>query len=84
MVYYLTMKKKEILPFVTKKMNFDGIMLSEINYIKKLWYDFTYMCNKKKKKQNKQTKNLIETEISGWQRWEAGGKGVRGNLGEGC
>ena len=35
-------------------MSFDGILLSEINYIKKVWYDFTYMWNKIKKT-NKQT-----------------------------
>ena len=62
-------------------MNFDGIMLSEINYIKKVWYDFTYMWNKKTKRTNQ---TLIETEISGYQRWEAGGKEARANMGEGC
>jgi len=36
-------------------MSFDGILLSEINYIKKVWYDFTYMWNKIKKQTNKQT-----------------------------
>ena len=65
-------------------MSFDGILLSEINYIKKAWYDFTYMWNKIKKQTNKQTKNLIETENSGCQRWEAGGMEARANMGEGC
>ena len=42
------------------------------------------ICGIKKKKKNEQTKNLIETEISGYQKWEAGGKEARANMGEGC
>ena len=29
--YYSTMRKKEILPFVTTRMDLEGIMLSEIS-----------------------------------------------------
>ena len=31
MEYYITMRKKEILPFATTWMDLDGIMLSEIS-----------------------------------------------------
>ena len=31
MEYYLVIKKNEVLPFVTTKMNLENIMLSEIN-----------------------------------------------------
>ena len=35
MEYYPVMRKKEILPFVTTWMDFEGIMLSEISQIEK-------------------------------------------------
>ena len=44
-------QKVEILPFVTRWMDLEGIMLCEINQIKKdqTPYDFTYMWNLKNK-----------------------------------
>ena len=36
--YYSAMRKKEILPFVTTRMDLEGIMLSEINQTKKTKY----------------------------------------------
>ena len=35
MEYYVTMKKKEILPFTTEWMDLDIIMLSEISQLEK-------------------------------------------------
>ena len=52
MEYYSTARKKEILPFVTKWMNLEGIMLSEITQIEKDEYcriSLTYGINLKKK-----------------------------------
>ena len=46
-------KKNEILPFEPKWMDLEGVMLSEINQ-RQILYDFTYMCNLKKKT-NEQT-----------------------------
>ena len=47
--YYSTIKKKEILPFVTTWMDLEGIMLSEINQTERqILYDLTYMWNLKK------------------------------------
>ena len=47
----LVIKKNEVLPFTTIWMNLDDIMLSDISQAKRqILYDFTYMCNLKKKK----------------------------------
>ena len=35
MEYYVAVKKKEILPFVTAQMDLEGIMLSDINHSEK-------------------------------------------------
>lgn len=42
MEYYSSMKKKEILPFMTAWMDFEGMVLSEIGQRKT--NDLTYMC----------------------------------------
>ena len=47
MEYYSAIKLKEILPFVTTGMDFEGIMLSEIRE-RQIPYDLTYMWNLKK------------------------------------
>ena len=48
MEYYPAIKKKEILPFATTWVNFEGIMLSEIGQRKTntVWYRF-YVESKK-------------------------------------
>ena len=44
MEYYLSIKKKKILPFVTAWMDLENIMLSEISQLKKtIPYDFTHI-----------------------------------------
>ena len=45
--YYSTIKKKEILPFVTAQMDLEIIMLSEISQSEKgiIPYDLTYELN---------------------------------------
>ena len=44
MEYYLAVKKKKILPFVTPWMDLENIILSEnTSQRKKIPYDFTYM-----------------------------------------
>ena len=48
MEYYLAIKKNEILPFATKWMDLESIMLSEISQ-RQILYDITYMWNLKKK-----------------------------------
>ena len=40
---YPTIKKEEILPFLTTQMNLEGIILSDINQT--IYDDFTYMWN---------------------------------------
>ena len=40
--YYSAIKKNEILPFLTTRMELDGIMLSEIRE-RQISYDFTHM-----------------------------------------
>ena len=50
MKYYLAIKKNEILPFATTRVDLEGIMLSGIE--RQILYDFTYGCNLKTK-QNK-------------------------------
>ena len=59
MEYYPTIKKHEILPFVSTWMSLEGVMLSEINHAekKKISYGFTYMWNLKNK-----TNKLNKTE----------------------
>ena len=43
MEYYSAMKKKEILPFATTRLELECIMLSEISQSEKeILYDFTY------------------------------------------
>ena len=42
-------KKKEILSFMTKQMDFEGIMLNEISQKKTIPYNLTYMWNLKQK-----------------------------------
>ena len=50
MKYYLTLKKDEILPFVTTWMDLEGIMLSEVSYRERqILFDFIYMWNLKNK-----------------------------------
>ena len=44
MEYYLTMRKKEILPFAATWMELEGIILSEISQ-RKISYVFTHMWN---------------------------------------
>ena len=47
--YCLAIKKNEILPFASKWMNLENIMLGEISQ-RQILYDSTYMRNQKKKK----------------------------------
>ena len=49
MEYYLPIRRNEILPFVTTRMDFEGIMLSEISQRKtNATYAFTYTWHPKK------------------------------------
>ena len=44
--YYASVKKKELLPFVTARMNLETLMLGEISLsVKDEYNDFTYMWN---------------------------------------
>ena len=52
MKYYSTIKKNEILPFVTVWMNLESIILSKIVGQRQILYDFTYMWNIKTKQMN--------------------------------
>ena len=51
MEYYSTVKKNEILPFVTTWMDLESIMLNE--YQRQIPFDFTHMWNLKGLKKNK-------------------------------
>ena len=54
MEYYLAIKKKEILPFMTTWMDIEGIILSEISQTEKDKYHMIYpVVESKKTKQNK-------------------------------
>ena len=53
MEYYSAIEKNEILPFGTTCLDLEGIMLSEISQLFQISYNFTYMWNLKKTKQNK-------------------------------
>ena len=45
MVYYSSIRKKELLPFVTTWMDLEGIMLSEISQIEKeIYCMISLMC----------------------------------------
>ena len=44
--YYASVKKKELLPFVTARMNLETLTLGEISLsVKDEYNDFTYMWN---------------------------------------
>ena len=72
MEYYLTMIKKEILPFATTWVKLEGIMLSEIRQ-KNKGSDF-YVKSKKVELRNR-------AQIGGRQRWGVRG-GVNGEAGQ--
>ena len=44
MAYYLAIKKKAILPFVTTLVGLEGIMLSDMSDRERQILHFTYMC----------------------------------------
>ena len=73
--YSSAMKKNEILPFATARMDPQGIMLSEIKV--GIPYDFTYMWNLKNKI-NEQTK-LKQTHSNTEQTDGCQGGGVWGD-----
>ena len=53
MEYYSAIKKKEILPFATMRIELEGIMLSEISQRKTKSYDFTQISDEDFKRQNR-------------------------------
>ena len=55
MEYYLAVKKKQILPFVTAQMNLESIMLSEIRQSEKD-KDHVISVDVKSNEQNRKTK----------------------------
>ena len=69
MEYYSVIKKKEILPFVTIQMKFEGIMLSEKSQRKanNVW-SHLYMESKKQNKNKLGKRN----QTCGYQRWKVG------------
>ena len=72
MQYYLSMKKKEILSFVTTWMDFEGIILSETSQTEKDTYRMDSLVNGIKNKQtNKQTSQAHRYRewICGCHRW---------------
>ena len=48
--YFSAIKKDEILPCATTWINFEGIMLGELNQGKQTLYDFTHVESKKQNK----------------------------------
>ena len=59
--FYLPWQKKNILSFVTTRMNLEGNILSEIRYtIKQIPHGITYMWNQKKKKKKEGNKMAEE------------------------
>ena len=44
MEYYSSLERKQTLPFVTRRMNLEDIMLSEINQIQKDKYYLICLC----------------------------------------
>ena len=49
MEYYSAIEKNEIMPFAATWMVVENIMLSEVNWIKQISYNITYMWNLKRK-----------------------------------
>ena len=71
--YYLAIKKKEILSFMTTWMNFKGIMLSEMSE-----GDTYRMISLKRGLQKSQTeRNTIESLLVGAGEWEVLSKGIK-------
>ena len=81
--YSSTIRKKEILPFVTAWMKLEGIMLSEISQKRQIPYDLTCMWNLKQNKTKENKLKLIVTgkQTGGCQRqgggWAEWGKAVK-------
>ena len=61
MKYYMTIKKKELLPFVTAGINLESIMLNEISQPEKEKYHMISLIYVESNEQNKLT-NKIETD----------------------
>ena len=79
MEYYSTMKKNEILPFVTTWMHLESIVLNECQ--RQIPFYFTHMWNLKTK--DKKAK-LIDAEISSsYQRKAGQGEGRIGEMSQG-
>ena len=70
MEYYLTIKRKEILPFVITRMSLEDIMLSKISQTekKKNTVDCSLICEifKKKKKSELRYKGQVVARPSKW------------------
>ena len=67
----LAIKKKEILPFVTTKMDTEDIMLNEISHRERqMPYDFTYMQNLKNKINKTEINSQIQKKKLMIARWE--------------
>ena len=79
MEYYLAVKKKEILPFVTASMDLESIMLSEISQSEKDKYRMIWViCGIKCTKWTNKIVTDLESRVTaigggrlvgGWRRW---------------
>ena len=78
--YYSAIKKNEILPLVTTWMNFNGIMLSEINQMEKDKYRMiSFICPISKEKSKGINKiNPKQTQIQVSELWFPEEKGAGG------
>ena len=78
--YYSAIKKNEILPLVTTWMNFNGIMLSEINQMEKDKYHMiSFICPISKEKSKGINKiNPKQTQIQVSELWFPEEKGAGG------
>ena len=82
MEYQTTIKKKEILPFVTTCMDLQGIRLSEMSQRRQIVYDLTYMLNlKKQTHRNRQKMGSCQRQSKGVGKSEqSGSKGTNFQL----
>lgn len=67
MEYYTTIKKKEVLPFVTTRMDLEGIMLRERQILYDLTYIYLHVESKTQTKKPPQAQRYREEIYDCWQ-----------------
>lgn len=75
--YYSAIRKQEIVPFAEKKMNLEGILLSEISQKENMKYSMYHLYVESKKAKFIESNMMVISGLSGWQgKWEDVGQRV--------